>query len=153
MRPFLESYFIRPHSILWLLSKAEGKDQFLNLTSVRPHEVSSRILGLLSMYCTVHMLLFFIFWICSNIFGDFSVCRHTIFKCFDTIRFVFPLAFQCRIPNFSTTKTCKWYSEKKTESQKRCIGFSLFFVFFQTNFTISRAVGVHFLIVFILSFH
>ena len=46
----------------------------------RLREVSSRILGLLSTYCTVHMRLFFIFWICSNIFCDFSGCRCQIIQ-------------------------------------------------------------------------
>ena len=40
--------------------------------------------------------LFFRIWIPSNIFHDFSGCSRPIFKCFDTIRFVFLLAFQCR---------------------------------------------------------
>ena len=54
-------------------------------------------MGLLSMYCTVHIRLFFIFWIRANLFRDFSGCRRMIFKCFNIIRFVFPLAFQRRI--------------------------------------------------------
>ena len=48
----LESYFTLPHSIFWLLSKFEGKDQFLNLKS-EAAEVSSRVWGLLWTYCTV----------------------------------------------------------------------------------------------------
>ena len=56
--------------------------------------------------------LFFIFWICSNIFRDFSDCRRLIFNCFYIIRFVFLLAFQRRIPNCSTTKT--WEATAKT---------------------------------------
>ena len=46
---------------------------------------------------------FFIFWIRSNIFLNFLGCRRPIFKCFYIIRFVCPLAFQCRtvkLPNF-----------------------------------------------------
>ena len=43
--------------------------------------------------------LFLIFWIHSNIFRNFSGCRRPIFKCFDIIRFVFPLAFQRNIRN------------------------------------------------------
>ena len=49
--------------------------------------------------------LFFIFWIRSNIFRNYSGCMRPIFKCFDIISFVFPLAFQRRIPNCSITKT------------------------------------------------
>ena len=53
-------------------------------------------------------------------------------------------------------KNLQRYSEKKTESRKRWLGFSSFFGFVQTYFAISRATNVRFLNVFIsldLSFH
>ena len=66
----------------------------------------------------------FIFWTCSNIFRDFSGCRRPIFKCFDIIRFVFPLAFQRRILNCSTAKTRAATTKTKHEVENR-----LFFIF------------------------
>ena len=63
--------------------------------------------------------LFFIFWIRSNIFHDFSGCRRPIFKCFDIIRFVFPLAFQCRIQNYSTAKTREDIAKRKRKTMVR----------------------------------
>ena len=45
------------------------------------------------------------FGIRSNIFRDFSGCRLSILISEMIIRFVFPLAFQRRIPNYSTAKT------------------------------------------------
>ena len=48
--------------------------------------------------------LFFILWIRSNIFRDFSGCGCSIFKCYTIIRFVFALAFQRRILNCSAAK-------------------------------------------------
>ena len=68
--------------------------------------------------------LFFIFWIRSNIFRHFSGCRRPIFKCFDIIRFVFPLAFQRRILNCSTAKTRAATTKTKHEVENR-----LFFIF------------------------
>ena len=71
------------------------------------------------LLCSVYVLytaytrLFFIFWIRSNIFRNFSGCRHPIFKCFNIIRFVFPLAFQRCIPNCSTTKTREATAKRK----------------------------------------
>ena len=49
--------------------------------------------------------LFLIFWVRCNLLRDFSGSRRPIFKCFDIIRFVFPLAFQRCIRNCSTAKT------------------------------------------------
>ena len=57
--------------------------------------------------------LFFIFWIRSNIFRNFSGCRRPIFNCFYIIRFVFSLAFQCCIRNCSTAKTSKDIAKRK----------------------------------------
>ena len=51
--------------------------------------------------------LFFIFWICSNIFCKFLGCRRLILISEMVIRFVFTLAFQCRIRNCSAAKTRK----------------------------------------------
>ena len=68
--------------------------------------------------------LFFIIWIRSNIFRYFSGCRSPIFKCFYIIRFVFPLAFQHRIPNCSTAKTRTATTKTKHEVENR-----LFFIF------------------------
>ena len=63
--------------------------------------------GLLCTYSTVQCTHadFLHVWICSNILHVFSGCRRPIFKCFTIIRFIFALAFQCRIPNCSTAKT------------------------------------------------
>ena len=63
--------------------------------------------------------LFFILWIHSNIFCNFSGCRCSIFKCYTIIRFVCPLAFQCCIRNCSTSKTHEDIAKRKRESQKR----------------------------------
>ena len=68
--------------------------------------------------------LFLIFWICSNIFRVFSDYKRPIFECFYIIRFVFPLAFQCRIPNYSTAKTREDIAKRKRQTLVR-----LFFIF------------------------
>ena len=57
--------------------------------------------------------LFFIFWILSNIFRNFSGCRRPIFNCYYIIRFVFSLAFQRRIRNCSTAKTREDIAKRK----------------------------------------
>ena len=57
--------------------------------------------------------LFFIFWIRSNIFRDFLSCRRSILISERIIRFVCPLAFQCRIRNCSTAKTCEDIAKRK----------------------------------------
>ena len=88
--------------------------------------------------------LFFIFWIRSNKFRNFSDFRCSILISETIIRFVSLLAFQCRIPNYSTEKNSQRYGEKKTECQKQLLGFSSFFGFVQTYFVISRTVGVQF---------
>ena len=64
------------------------------------------IFGNISFYKFAHSA-FLLFWIHANLFRDFSDCTRPIFKCFDIIRFVFPLAFQRHIPNCSTIKTRK----------------------------------------------
>ena len=68
--------------------------------------------------------LFFIFWICSNIFRKFSGCRRSILISETIIRFFFPLAFQCRIPNYSTAKTREDIAKRKWKTMVR-----LFFIF------------------------
>ena len=70
--------------------------------------------------------LFFIFWIHTNIFCNFSVCRLLILISEMVIRFVFPLAFQCRIPSYSAAKTCKEIVKRK---QKRIVlAFPFFWI-------------------------
>ena len=64
------------------------------------------------------------FWIRSNIFRHFSGCRRSILISEIIIRFVFPLAFQCRIPNYSTAKTCENIAKRKRKMNVR-----LFFIF------------------------
>ena len=56
-------------------------------------------------------------WIRSNIFRNFSGCSCPIFECFDIIRFFFLLAFQCHIPNCSTTKTREDIAKRKGKSK------------------------------------
>ena len=68
--------------------------------------------------------LFFIFWVRCNLLRDFSSSRRPIFKCFDIIRFVFPLAFQRRIRNCSTAKIRAATTKTKHEVENR-----LFFIF------------------------
>ena len=46
-------------------------------------------------------------------FRDFSGCRCSIFISKIVIRFVCPLAFQCRIPNCSTAKTHEDIAKRK----------------------------------------
>ena len=105
-------------------------------------------MGLLKTYCTVHIWLFFIFWIHANLFRAFSGRRCPIFKCFDT----FDLSFHqlsntvFQIVYYENSRS---YREKKTESRKLCLSFSSFFGFMQTYFAISQAVGVRFLNVLI----
>ena len=96
---------------------------------------------------------FFIFWIRSNIFCDFSGCFCSILISEKIIRFVFLLAFQCPIPKYSTAKTFEDIAKRKWKTMIR-----LFFIieFVQTYFAIYRATDVRFLNVFIsldLSFH
>ena len=67
--------------------------------------------------------LFFIFWIRANLFRDFSGCRRPIFKCFDIIRFVFPLAFQRSIPKCSNTKTREATAKRKWKVENDCSAF------------------------------
>ena len=71
--------------------------------------------------------LFFIFWIRSNIFCNFSGCRRSILISEKIIRIDCPLAFQCRIQKYSTAKTRKDMTQKKTESRKWLLGFSSLF--------------------------
>ena len=61
--------------------------------------------------------LFFIFWIRSNIFRDFSGCRLSILISEMVIRIVCPLAFQCRIPNYSTAKTREDMAKRNWKSK------------------------------------
>ena len=58
-------------------------------------------------------------------FCDFSGCRRSILISETVIRFVFPLAFQCRIPNYSTAKTQKIW---RKESGKPKMIAQLFFI-------------------------
>ena len=67
--------------------------------------------------------LFFIFWIRSNIFCDFSGCRPSILISEVIIRFVCPLAFQCRIPNYSTAKTREDMAKRKRKVANNCLAF------------------------------
>ena len=68
--------------------------------------------------------LFFIFWISSNIFQEFSGCRRSILISEKIIRFVFPMAFQYCIPNYSTAKTRKDIAKRQRKTMVR-----LFFIF------------------------
>ena len=67
--------------------------------------------------------LFFIFWIRSNKFCNFSGCRCSILISEKVIRFVCPLAFQCRIPNYSTAKTHKDMAIRKRKVENDCSAF------------------------------
>ena len=67
--------------------------------------------------------LFFIFWIRSNIFRDFSGCRRSILISKIFIRFVCPLAFQCHIPNYSTAKTREDMAKRKRKVKNDCLAF------------------------------
>ena len=70
--------------------------------------------------------LFFIFWIRSNIFCNFLGCRRLILISETIIRFDCPLAFQCRIPNYSTAKITKIW---RKENRKLKMIAQLFFIF------------------------
>ena len=74
------------------------------------------------------MWLFFIFWICSNIFRDFLGCRLPIFKCVDIIRFVIPLAFQRCIPNCFTIKTREATAKRKRKVENDVSAFLHFWI-------------------------
>ena len=81
------------------------------------------------------------FWIRSNIFRNFSGCRCSILISEKILRFVFPLAFQCRILNYSTAKTRIDIANRKQKTMVR-----LFFIFWiRSNiFRDFSAVGVRF---------
>ena len=72
--------------------------------------------------------LFFIFWIRSNIFRDFSGCRRSILIFEIVIRFVCVLAFQCGIPNYSTANTREDMAKRKRKVENDC-SFFFFFIF------------------------
>ena len=63
--------------------------------------------------------IFFIFWIRSNIVRDFLGCRRSILISEMVNRFVFPLAFQCRIRNYSTAKTREDIAKRKRKTMVR----------------------------------
>ena len=105
----------------------------------RPRELSSRVLGLLSMYCTVHMWLFFTIWIHSNTFCNFSGRSHLIFKCL--ILYIF-ISFLTPYSKLFYDKNSWRYSEKKKESLIKWLGFSSEFGFIQTFKNISRFLGL-----------
>ena len=65
----------------------------------------------------------FTFWISSNIFRNFSGFRRPILKCFDIIRFFFPLAFQRRIPSCSTAKTREATAKRKRKIENDVSAF------------------------------
>ena len=92
--------------------------------------------------------LFLIFWIGSNIFHDLSGFRHSISISETIIRFVFPLAFRYRIPNYSTAKTREDIAKTKRKVENDFSAFlhffSSFFGFVQTYYPISWAVGIQF---------
>ena len=93
----------------------------------RPHEVSSRVLGLLSTGTYVlHTQLFFTIWIRSNTFCNFSGFSRQIFKCDDIIRYVFLLAFQRRIPNRFTVRQKLAKIKRKEKGKLKTIA-QLFF--------------------------
>ena len=83
--------------------------------------------------------LFFIFWVRCNLLRDFSGSRRPIFKCFDIIRFVFPLAFQCRIRNCSTAKTREDMAKRKRKVENDDSAFLHFLDLFKH---ISRYFGL-----------
>ena len=87
----------------------------------RPREVSSRVLGLLRTYCTVHTQLFFMIWIRSNIFPDTLGCNVDIqFFIYFIIRFV---SFPTRISNCSTSKTREDTAKRKQKVKNDCSAF------------------------------
>ena len=63
--------------------------------------------------------LFLIFLIRSNIFCNFLDCRRLILISETVIRFFFPLAFQSRIPNYSTAKTSEDIAKRKQKPMVR----------------------------------
>ena len=79
------------------------------------------------------------FWIRSNIFRDFSGCRLLILISEKIIRFVCPLAFQCRIPNYSTAKTREDMAKRKRKVENDCSAFLHFLDSFKH---ISRFLGL-----------
>ena len=79
----------------------------------------------LFIYLKTMVRLFFIFWIRSNIFRNFSGCRHLILISEMVIRFLFPLALQCRarIPNYSSAKTREDMAKRKRKVENDCLAF------------------------------
>ena len=82
---------------------------------------------------------FFIFWIHSIIFCDFLGCRCSILISEIIIRFVFPLAFQCHIPSYSTAKTREDMAKRKRKVENDCSAFLHFLDSFKH---ISRFLGL-----------
>ena len=83
--------------------------------------------------------LFFIFWIRSNKFRNFSGCRRSILISEKIIRFVCPLAFQCHIQNCSTAKTREDMAKRKRKVENDCLAFLHFLDSFKH---ISRFLGL-----------
>ena len=125
---FIQMYF----PISWAVGV-----QFLNvipLLDLSVHQLSNAVFEIVLLQKLTKILLkengnskmmarlFFILWIGSNIFRDFSGCRCLIFKCYIIIRFVCPLAFQCCIRNCSMAKTPEDIAKRKRESRKQWQG-------------------------------
>ena len=72
------------------------------------------------------VLFFFIFWICSSKFRNFSGCRRLILISETVVRFVCSLAFQCCIRNCSTAKTREDVAKRKWKVETMA---RLFFIF------------------------
>ena len=168
--PLILSYFRQPEGITRFLEWELSKDQFLVLLA-GPHEISSRVLGLLCSvyaYCTVHVQLLSSIWVSWNLLRDFSGSRRLIFKFFEIIRFddwflnffyiirfVFSLAFQHRIRNCSMAKSRT--TTMKTKHEVKTMAWLFFIYWVHCNFfTISQAPDIRFLNFLIsldLSFH
>ena len=80
---------------------------------------------------TAHTWLFFTIRICSNVFRDFSGCRCSILTSEMVIRFVCPLAFQCRIRNCSTAKAREDIAKRKRKVENDGSAFLHFFYLFK----------------------
>ena len=104
--------------------------------------------------------IFFLIWVCWNLLRNFSGSRRPIFKCFDIIRFVFPLAFQRHIRNCSIAKTCPSTTKTKQKVENDGKGYvwanpnheekQSWFGFSQTFYKIFRAVVSRFFFIDII---
>ena len=117
----------------WVSFRVRDNHQTLR---ARLCEISSRVWGLLCVYCIVYTQLFFMIWVHWNILSNFSGCSCPILNLLYNYICLF-ISFPTTYSKLSYCKNSR--SKRNAKSWKRWIGFSSWLGFAQTYFAISRA--------------